>query len=264
MPTHPWIRILRPTRKSRLRLICLPHAGAGASIFYPWAEPLRVAEIELRAVQYPGREDRIGEKPLGAWKEMVSAMADAWPALSSGEDTALFGHSLGAILAFELALELRQRERAGNLVHVIVSGRNPPHLPKTVPPVHALSEERFLAEFTARYRAGFPTELLADRDFMALVSPILRADCRVVETYSWSPRPALTLPLTVFGGVEDPWTTPRALSEWRGYTTGCFSLQLFAGDHYFHQSAGTRDQVIAGVCDALTGKSALEQALSFA
>lgn len=195
---------------------------------------------------------------------MVAALADTWATISSDEDTALFGHSMGAILAFELALELRRRNRAGNLVHVFVSGRNPPHLPRTVPPVHALSEEHFLTEFTERYQAGFPAELLADRDFMALISPILRADCRVVETYGWTPQAPLNVPLTAFGGMTDPWTTPRALCEWRGYTTGNFSLQLFAGDHYFHQSAETRDQVIASVCDALTGTSALEQAHSFA
>jgi medium-chain acyl-[acyl-carrier-protein] hydrolase len=251
MSAPNWFRLSRSVRNAKLRLICLPHAGAGASIYSPWATPLAAAQIELRAVQYPGREDRIAETPIGSWRELVSALADNWLALSAGKESALFGHSMGAMLAFELALELRRRGAAENLVHVFVSGRNPPHIPKTTVPVHELPEERFLTEFIKRYQAGFPAELLADHEIMALLSPILRADCRVVETYAWTDRAPLNVPLSVFGGTNDPWTSREALEAWRGYTADDFALRMFAGDHYFHQNTATREAVVASVCEAL-------------
>jgi medium-chain acyl-[acyl-carrier-protein] hydrolase len=264
MSHQSWIRTPRPVKNARLRLICLPHAGAGASTYFPWASRLVSAGIELRAVQYPGREDRICETPVGEWRQMVAALADGWSALSAQDECALFGHSMGAMLAYELALELRRRGGAENLVRIFVSGRNPPHLPRTAEPVHHLPEDRFLTEFTRRYRTGFPAELLADREIMALLSPILRADCRVVETYSWMPRAALNVPLTVFGGDSDPWTSPEALAEWTSYTTSDFARRMFAGDHYFHQNAATRDEVIASVCAALAPQPAARATPCFA
>ncbi|MBM3851893.1 MAG: thioesterase [Verrucomicrobia bacterium] len=246
-PTPPagswWTTPRRPSH-ARLTLVCLPHAGAGASSYFAWGAALQPEGIEVRAVQYPGRENRLAEPLIDTAPRMVQALANVWPALGGNGACALFGHSMGALLAFELALELRRRGTANPPQRLFLSGRNPPGTPLKKPPIHHVPDAEFRREIATRY-GSLPPEVLADSEMLALVTPILRADFKLVDTYRPTAAPPLETPLEVFGGTDDPWTTAAELDQWRAHTRGECRVRLFRGDHFFHQKA--RDEVIAAV-----------------
>lgn len=244
-----WFTTPRPQPGARWRLLCLPHAGAGASAYFPWGAALQPVGIEVRAVQYPGRESRLGEAPIRDALTLAAALADQWPALSGGGACALYGHSMGALLGFELALELARRGATNPPRHLFFGGRNPPHIGPKLPPIHGLPDREFLAAVAQRY-GNLPAELLADAEMCALITPILRADFGLVDEYRWSgDRGTATVPLTIFGGTQDPWTSATELAEWDRHTRAGTRVNLIAGDHFFHQKA--RGDVLAVVQAAL-------------
>jgi medium-chain acyl-[acyl-carrier-protein] hydrolase len=238
----------RPQPAARLRLICLPHAGAGASTFFTWGAALLPAGIEVRSVQYPGRENRLAEPCIADAGAMVRALADAWPEISAQGRCALYGHSMGALLGFELAEELARRGAANRPLHLFLSGHNPPHVPSRLPSIHTLPDGEFLPAVAQHY-GNLPQELIADREMAALISPILRADFKLVDEYRWNGTGPTATPLTVLGGTNDPWTTEVELAEWARHTRGPFARHMFAGDHFFHQQ--NRGAVLALVQAAL-------------
>jgi medium-chain acyl-[acyl-carrier-protein] hydrolase len=237
-----WFTTPRPQPGARLRLVCLPHAGAGASTYAVWGRALEAAGIEVRAVQYPGRENRLADPPIKDARAMVAALADLWPLLGGGGHSAIYGHSMGALIGFELALELARRGAASPPLHLFFSGRNPPHLARKLPPMHGLPDGEFLAEVARRY-SNLPPELLSDRELCALVTPILRADFALVDGYQFRDGDQATVPLTILGGTADAWTSPSELAEWSRFTRASISVHLIAGDHFFHQKA--RGEVLA-------------------
>jgi medium-chain acyl-[acyl-carrier-protein] hydrolase len=229
-----WVTVPRPQPAARRQLICLPHAGAGASTFFPWGAALQPAGIEVRSVQYPGRENRLAEPCLDEVGAMVRALADAWPEISGGGRGALYGHSMGSLLGFELAAELAKRGVANPPEHLFLSGHNAPHVASRLPLLHTLPDDEFLPA-VARHYGNMPQELIADREMAALISPILRADFKLVDEYRWQGAGPTPTPVTVLGGTNDPWTTEAELAEWSRHTRGKFQLRMFAGDHFFHQ-----------------------------
>jgi medium-chain acyl-[acyl-carrier-protein] hydrolase len=152
---------------------------------------------------------------------------------------AFFGHSMGAVIAYELARALQQRCNIEPR-KLIVSGRHAPQLPPNSPPAHGLPHAEFMAEL--RRLKGTPAEILADRGLMELVVPTLRADFQLIETYLHEPTAPLGCPITAFGGIADFDVPPADLSAWRDATTGPFAVRMFPGDHFFIHSA--RDSVI--------------------
>ena len=144
-PTSRWLVAPRPQPGARWRLVCLPHAGAGASTYFAWGAALQPAGIEVRSVQYPGRENRLAEPLIAEARAMVVALAEQWPALAGEGPCALFGHSMGALLGFELARELERRGTTNPPRHLFLSGRNPPPAPPKLPSLAALPDEAFLA-----------------------------------------------------------------------------------------------------------------------
>ncbi len=243
-PAPRWWTTPRPQPGARLRLICLPHAGAGASTYFQWGVALQPDGIEVRAVQYPGRENRLAEPALGDARAMVAALADQWPALSGGGPCALYGHSMGALLGFELALELARRGAPNPPRRLLLGGRNPPHTAPKLPPIHRLPDGELLAAVAQRY-GNLPAELLADAEMRALLTPILRADFGLVDEYRWNGAGPAAAPLAVFGGTQDPWTTAAELAEWSRHTRGACRVQAITGDHFFHQKA--RGELLAFV-----------------
>ncbi len=218
----------RPNPRAALRLFCLPYAGGGLPAFRGWADGLPPA-IEVWPAQLPGRGARINEPPFTRMELLVEWLAgEIIPLLD--RPSVFFGHSLGALAAFELARELR---RAGQPepVHLFLSGCGAPHLPSTRPPIHALPQDEFLAEL--RRLNGTPASLLENDELMRLLLPALRADFAVRETYQYRPEPPLDCPLSAFGGSQDARVSREALEGWREHTTGAFSLRMFAGDHFF-------------------------------
>jgi medium-chain acyl-[acyl-carrier-protein] hydrolase len=227
-----WTVIPRPLLAPRFRLICLPHAGAGASVYHGWAPLLEQANIELCAVQYPGRERRIQESVVTSAERMIAMLVEQWPALTGGQPSMLFGHSMGALLSYELTLELARR---GETLpqHLFLSGRNPPHSVRSMPDVHRLPDAEFVRAIAGRYGA-LPQALLDDPEMRQMVISILRGDLELVDTHRWSSE-AVGVPLTIFGGTSDPWTSRDELHQWQQYASRGSNVQWFPGDHFFHQ-----------------------------
>lgn len=228
----PWIRIVRPRPAARLRLICLPWAGGGASGYRDWA-PHLPEDVEVVAVQLPGRESRLAEPSVSAMEPLVARLA-AGVLGHLDRPFALFGHSMGALIAFELAHRLRSMGREP--VHLFVSGSRAPHLPsRRARDRHTLPDQEFLS--TVRELGGLPPEVLASRDLLDLVLPALRGDFALVETYTWRAGPVLHSPLSAFGGVEDGDVDRDDLEAWSRHTTGPSRIHLLPGGHFFVHSA---------------------------
>ncbi|HEY9282299.1 MAG TPA: alpha/beta fold hydrolase [Pyrinomonadaceae bacterium] len=212
----------------RLRLFCFPYAGGAAHIFRQWPQGLPPS-VEVCAVQPPGRGGRLRERPITSLRQLV---AEAAPALRPYMDLpfAFFGHSMGAVVAFELAHHLRGA-RADGPAQLFVSGCRAPQLAREGDFTYNLPEPEFLAEI--RRLKGTPPEVLEHPELLELVLPLLRADFTAIHTYEYSEVPPLTCPLTVFGGVEDEDVGVESLKAWRAHTTAAFTLRMLPGDHFF-------------------------------
>jgi medium-chain acyl-[acyl-carrier-protein] hydrolase len=226
-----WIVRPKANPRSRLRLFCIAHAGGGASAFRGWAEALP-PEVEVCPVQLPGRESRFGEKPFDRLDPLVTALADAvHPLLDL--PWALFGHSNGALIGFELSRMLRSRGRSGPR-HLFASGRRAPDVPAQDPPIGHLPDDEFLADLGEL--GGLPRELLENREIMQILLPVLRADVALHETFEFREEAPLDCPITAYGGVADAKVTREAIEAWGRHTRGPFVVRMFPGGHFFHQS----------------------------
>jgi medium-chain acyl-[acyl-carrier-protein] hydrolase len=232
--TTDWVRIYAPVPRPTYRLVCFSHAGAGASIYRQWAFALAARGIELAAVQLPGREDRTGETPITSFPDLVRSVADAWQEISARKPSAVFGHSLGAAVAFETIRELIRRGEEKPPFHLCVSGRNAPHVPNLRPKIGHLEEEDFVRELLAQFPGGLPPEVLDDPELRSLVVQVLRADFSAGESYELRDLPPLDIALSAFGGCDDPWTSPAELAEWQRYSRQTCSVSMFPGGHFFH------------------------------
>jgi medium-chain acyl-[acyl-carrier-protein] hydrolase len=227
---------LRRARRSRplFRLICFPHAGAGASEFAAWPD-LLPPEVEVVAVQLPGRQDRVTEKPFVQLQPLVRTLVHVLrPVLDL--PVGLFGHSGGALLAFELARSLKRRGEA-TVAELFPSGQAAPHL-RLPPAIHDLPDPEFHAALTAL--GGTAAGVVADTDLMAFLNATLRADFRLWESYVYRPAPPLSIPLLVFGGTDDERASRESLDEWSRHTTGTCTVQTFPGGHFFIDDASVK------------------------
>lgn len=230
----PWIAGSRASAATGLRLFCLPYAGGGASLYRDWGRLLPPG-IAVCPVQLPGREGRIGEEPLAQLEPLVAAMADGLrPWLD--RPFALFGHSMGALLGFELARLLRRRRWPGPL-QLFVSAHRAPQLPDPEPEVYRLPQPAFLAKL--RQLKGAGDDLLDNAELMELLLPTLRADFAVCGTYAYADGPPLDCPIVAFAGTRDAIVAYDEVAAWRAQTRGAFTIRPMAGDHFFLQSAQT-------------------------
>jgi medium-chain acyl-[acyl-carrier-protein] hydrolase len=221
----------RSAPAARFRLICFPYAGGGASIFREWALDLP-ADIAITAIQLPGREDRLRERPYTDLDNVVQELAAALPRYSP-QPFAFFGHSMGALVSFELA---RRLSIAGGVqpTHLFVSGHRAPSLPDRDTPIHRLPDSAFIEEL--RKLNGTPKEILENTEIMRVVLPAIRADFQVCETYVYENREPLPCPITALGGLQDRKVRNQDLPAWRNETRSSFRLRMFPGDHYFLRS----------------------------
>src|SRR5215472_12234850 len=183
---QPWVRCPRRVADPVLLLYCFPHSGGSASFFQDWVT-LLPPRVELRAVQLPGRENRFNEEPMTRIAAAVEGMAGE---IGQAERApfVFLGHSMGALLAYELSRWLRDRGRPGPR-RLFVSACRAPHLPDLEPPISAAPTPEFVAEL--RRLNGMPAEVVEDEELMELLLPMLRADCEMSETYSYRPAPPL-------------------------------------------------------------------------
>jgi len=254
-----WLFRPRPNAQARIRLFCFPCAGKGASLFRKWGHFLP-DWVEVCGVQCPGREQRLREAPFARLPRLVDAAA--W-ALRPFVDRpyVIFGHSVGALVGFEWARQLR---RLGCLdpLHLVVAARRAPHRREQREPIAHLPQADFIDAVRRRYD-GIPAEILQDPDLLDLLVPTLRADLQLLENYVYEHEAPLASPITCFWGREDAETDWDDLEGWRQHSAANFNVQMFPGGHFFVQSAETElVGAVAGiVCGAVNGRvSGAEQA----
>lgn len=225
-----WIVVPRPNREAQLRLFCFPYAGGGATLFSAWPSALP-ATLEVCAVQLPGRENRLSEAPLTCLPDLIEQLTVALePWLN--KPFAVFGHSLGAVIAFEWARRLRPWHQP---VHVFLSACPAPDTPRPAP-LRGLPDGAFIEGLQNRYRQ-IPQAILQNSEMMALLLPMLRADFTLYETYTYVADAPLDCPICVFGGLQDHLTNRQQLAAWRAQTTSDFTQRMFPGAHFFFKTA---------------------------
>ena len=235
--------ITQNKRETRYRLFCLPYAGGGASIYRNWQQELP-AEIEVCPIQLPGRENLLRETAQTRIKPLIKILSDQIePYLDL--PYAIFGHSLGAWVGFELIRELRRRQLTIPS-RFLVSGSKAPQLLDLTPPIHRLPDDKFIAKIES-YQ-GTPPAVLQNKELLEQFLPILRADFAVLETYFYTAEAVLDCPIAVFGGKADTQVTPAQLSAWQQQTAK-FDLQMFDGDHFFLNSA--RQELLKAIATTL-------------
>lgn len=231
--TASWFINFESPAQPRMRLFCFPFAGGSAAVFRSFTAGLP-PEIEVWAANLPGHGSRLGEAPLVDLRAAARLLAQALTPLSHGCPFAFFGHSLGALLAFEVARVLRwQGQRLPT--HLYVSATIAPHLPRIDRQWHTLPDAELVAEM-GKYN-GLPAELLAEPELLALFLPGLRADLTMIETDVYVPERPFAFPITAFGGAADPLVSQDELTAWREQTRGKFQMTLFEGDHFFLDAA---------------------------
>jgi medium-chain acyl-[acyl-carrier-protein] hydrolase len=231
--TTPWLVRPRPNPRAALRLLCFPYAGGGSSIFRTWPAALP-ADVELLAVELPGRETRFRERPFEQLPPLIDALTDAVaPHLQA--PFAIYGHSMGAIVGFSFARELHRRSLR-EPVHLFMSGRRAPQLVEPSP-IHKLPEPQFLVQL--RRLGGIPDALFEQPEIMEIFLPILRADIAVAESGPVEPEEPLACPITALGGLTDEKARLEDLDAWRAQTSAAFEREIFPGGHFFLQTART-------------------------
>jgi acyl transferase domain-containing protein/surfactin synthase thioesterase subunit len=222
-----WIVIPRPVRDARMRLFCFPYAGGAASMYASWADDLP-PQIEVCAVQLPGRHERLHEPLPGSVEEIVAALV---PALVPYLDRpfATFGHCLGAIVMFEVLRELAEKHGL-RAEHVFASGAPAPRR-YLVPSLASRSSAEFVE--LLRFIGFGRDDVLADDDAGRHLLPAVRSDFEAAARYAYAPGAALDAPITAFAGQEDPFAPPGSIDAWRGHTSSSFSKIVFPGEHYF-------------------------------
>ena len=216
--------------QAKVRLFCFPAAGGGTLGYRDWSRQLP-SHVELRPVRLPGRETRIGE---ACFHEALPAARALATGLSPYLDRpfAFFGHSMGALLAFKLARELRRRRGAMPFC-LMVSGRHAPRIPLAREHFHTLPDAMFIEKLRTYYAGGTPEAVLKEKELMALFLPVIRADFALTDAYAYSPEPPLDCPIHAFGGEMEHEFSETDLDAWREETSSSFSLELFPGGHFY-------------------------------
>ena len=223
-----WLPARRANSNASVRLFCFPYAGSNESAYRHWQQKLP-ENIEVLPVQLPGRGSRIKEPLYSELRPLVRAASEAL-AVEMEKPFALFGHSMGALIAFELARELR-KQHGIQPAHLFISAKCSPQQQPEDPAIGRLSDAE-LIEILARYE-GTPRELLNDAELMRLVLPVIRADMALCNSYVYEPGPPLECPITVFGGLEDHVSSRACMESWQEHTKGPFTLRMLPGGHFF-------------------------------
>lgn len=228
----PWLVLDKRRRRARLRLFCFPYAGGGTTIFRGWSDDLPEF-VEVWCIELPGRGTRVADPPFTGLLPLARALAGVL-APQPIEPFAFFGHSMGALLCFEIARELRARSGA-QPVGLFVSGCLAPQVFRLEPAIHELPDGAFLNEL--RRLNGSPVEVLAHEELMQFLLPTLRADFAICETYVYEPGSPLGCPIRAFGGQQDEEVSQEDILAWEYQTSASFSIDMFEGDHFFIHSA---------------------------
>jgi surfactin synthase thioesterase subunit len=223
--TGAWLRTYVAAPDAAVRLVCLVHAGGSASFWLPAARAL-APRAEVVAIQYPGRQDRRHEPCIADLPELARQIHGPLAGLPE-KPTALLGHSMGAVLAFEIATLMEAHRPA---THLFVSGRRAPSVLRSEV-LHLLDDDGLIAEVSQL--GGTNSSILQDEELMRMALPAIRNDYRAAETYNWTAGKLLSCPITAFVGDEDPKASVVEVAAWARHTTATFAMQVLAGGHFF-------------------------------
>ncbi|WP_441247476.1 thioesterase II family protein [Kitasatospora sp. McL0602] len=243
IPGNPWIVGRLASGAPRARLLCLPHAGGSAGAYAAW-RPVLPGAFEMVPVELPGHGTRAAVPYAASVPALVAELADALEG-ELASPYALFGHSFGALLALELALEIGRRGLPGPRA-LLVSAARPPHVVRERP--EGDEDDEQLLGWLLR-TGGIPEVLLRHTEYVRQVLSTIRADLRLAEEFRWDGPRALPFPLHVLGGREDPVVTPAELEEWAEYEGPDLSITLHPGGHFYLFEHSTA--VLGGIAAAL-------------
>ncbi|MEV0698651.1 alpha/beta fold hydrolase [Saccharopolyspora sp. NPDC050389] len=218
-----WIRRFHPAPDAGARLVALPHAGGSASFYFPLSRAL-APRVEVLSVQYPGRQDRRAERCIDDIGELADRLATElrqW----ADRPLALFGHSMGAVVGFEVARRLEVAP-----IRLIASGRRAPSTYRDER-VHLCDDDGLVAEL--RKLSGTASGVLGDEELLRMILPAVRGDYRAAETYRGVPGAKVTCPITVLIGDDDPKVTLAEAEAWREHTDAEVDLRVFPGGHFY-------------------------------
>ncbi|MDO0911792.1 alpha/beta fold hydrolase [Streptomyces sp. DT2A-34] len=232
---------------ARIRLLCFPHAGGAAVAFHDWAA-LAPPEIEVVAVQYPGRQDRLYDPCASTMEELADTITTALRHELTGDlPLALFGHSMGSSVAYEVARRLED-DPGRTLTHLVVSGRHRPRVPQEEAPGPVPTDTEVLDRVRLLDPEG--AGLYDHPELRPVIMPALRADFGLLAKYRPAHLHRLEVPVTVCGGDRDPVCTVEDLKSWSDVTTRGLDLRVFEGGHFYLQQR--KEELLAFVASQLT------------
>jgi medium-chain acyl-[acyl-carrier-protein] hydrolase len=230
-----WLPSLRSRPDAQSRLFCFPYAGAGAAVYAGWQREL-LAGVEVVPIHLPGREERMREPCFRRLDPLLDALAEV---LSQCLDLpyAFYGHSLGGWIAYYLAQRFAWTgERMP--AHLFIGASRAPHLRSQHPPIHSLPPDRFAEQVNLRY-GQIPPAILAQRELMDLLIPIVQADMEMFETVEYRPGAPLATPISAFAGETDGEISLADVAAWREFTRSRFSCESLPGNHFFLKSCAS-------------------------
>jgi len=239
-PADRWLRCFVPAPQARTRVVCFPHAGGTASYFLPMGR-MAAPELEIVGVQYPGRHDRRNERCVEDLLELADRIATALIVSDDGKPVALFGHSLGSVLAYEVGRRLEADGRTRPL-RLFASGRRAPS-ENQGQKIHTLGEAAFLDHL--KQLGGIDPRILREPELLRMALPAVRADYTAIESYQHPEGPVLSCPIDVLIGRSDPEVSAEGARLWGPHTTGDFAVHDFPGGHFYlaEQASGVVDLV---------------------
>ena len=247
-----WCRRFHPAPDAGERLVCFPHAGGSASFYLPVSAALS-PQVDVVAVQYPGRQDRRQERGVDTIAGLADSVAEVLLGGWSDRPTTFFGHSMGALVAFEVA---RRLERHGcGLSRLFVSGRRAPSVHRDER-LHLRDDDGLVAEL--RELSGTDSRVLGDDEMLRMILPAVRSDYKAVETYRGEFGARVDCPVTVLIGADDPKASVAEARAWDGHTSGAFDIRVFSGGHFYLTERAA--EVMAVLTDHLTPTAAQRRA----
>jgi medium-chain acyl-[acyl-carrier-protein] hydrolase len=225
---NDWFIPFKQEKNAYLRLFCFHYSGGSASAFRQWSTDV-IGDVELIAIQLPGREERFNEPLLNNISQIVNNLC--WHFNNYLDKPFIFfGHSTGALIAFEFVRALR-RKGMPKPEHLVISGTKAPQVPLKKQPIHDLPNLKFIEELK-KYN-GIADYIIENEELMSIFMPTIRADFCISETYKYTSEEPLTCPMTVLGGLSDDTVDLDDLIQWKEQTSSLFKYHLLFGDHFF-------------------------------
>lgn len=229
--TSPWIEFRPQRRHAQARVLCIPYAGGSTQVYHTLARSMPET-IEVGAIQLPGRWNRRLEPLLTKVSDASQSLAGELIRLSR-MPYALFGYSVGGLIAFETARILARDAKQQQPRALILAAVGAPTERRNLPHLHKLSDAEFIRRHVDRYLGGIPAAVLGDPDFLEMLLPVLRADIEMFETYQYLPGEALRCPIYTIAGEQDLLCPPSSMERWKDQTTGSLFSETVAGNHFF-------------------------------